>query len=66
MYPLCAGMFAGLCGVLVHCYGENIFEEPYMMVYFWVVAGLLIWAGFLRGRGERSAGHAGDAADVSL
>ncbi len=66
MYPLCAGMFAGLCGVLVHCYGENIFEEPYMMVYFWVVAGLLIWAGFLRGRGERSAGHAGDAADISL
>ena len=48
MYPLCAGMFAGLIGVLVHCYGENIFEEPYMMVYFWLIAGLLIWAGFLR------------------
>ena len=50
MYPLCAGMFAGLIGVLVHCYGENIFEEPYMMVYFWLIAGLTVWAGFLRKR----------------
>ena len=27
---------------------ENIFEEPYMMAYFWSLAGLLMWAGFLR------------------
>ena len=48
LFPLCAGMFAGLCGVLVHCGFENIFEEPYMMAYFWSLAGLLMWAGFLR------------------
>ena len=41
-------MFCGLCGVLVHCFFENIFEEPYMMAYFWSLAGLLMWAGFLR------------------
>lgn len=48
LYPLCAGIFAGLCGVLLHCGFENIFEEPYMMAYFWSLAGLLMWAGFLR------------------
>ncbi len=48
LFPLCAGMFAGLCGVLVHCYFENIFEEPYMMAYFWSIAAMLVYAGFLR------------------
>ncbi len=48
LYPLCVGMFAGLCGVLVHCYFENIFEEPYMMAYFWTIASMLVYAGFLR------------------
>ena len=48
LFPLCAGIFAGLCGVFVHCGFENIFEEPYMMAYFWSLAGLLMWAGFLR------------------
>ncbi len=38
---LAAGLFAGLSGVLVHCYFENIFEEPYMMAYFWGLAALL-------------------------
>ena len=32
----------------VHCGFENIFEEPYMMAYFWSLAGLLMWAGFLQ------------------
>lgn len=44
--PLCAGMVAGLSGVLLHCYSENIFEEPYMMVYFWTIVALLVFAGF--------------------
>lgn len=48
LYPLCAGIFAGLCGVLAHCLFENIFEQPYMMVYFWTLAAMLVWAGFLR------------------
>ena len=48
LYPLCAGMLCGLCGVLTHCFFENIFEEPYMMAYFWMIAAMLVWAGFLR------------------
>ena len=50
MYPLAAGIFAGQCGVLVHCYFENIFEEPYMQAYFWILAAMLVWLGFLRKR----------------
>ena len=38
---LAAGLFAGMMGVLVHCYFENIFEEPYMMAYFWGLAAAL-------------------------
>ena len=38
---LAAGLFAGMTGVLVHCYFENIFEEPYMMAYFWGLAAAL-------------------------
>ena len=38
---LAAGLFAGMTGVLVHCYFENIFEEPYMMAYFWGLAACL-------------------------
>ena len=47
-YPLLCAMFAGLCGVLVHCAVENIFEEPYMTAYFWTLAAMIIWLGFLR------------------
>ena len=54
-YVLCAGMFSGLVGVLVHCYFENIFEEPYMMVYYWVIAAMMVYLGFLRKpKAERS------------
>ena len=48
LFPLCAGMFAGLCGVITHCFFENIFEEPYMMAWFWSIAAMLIYLGFLR------------------
>ena len=47
-YPLVCGMFCGLLGVLVHCFFENIFEEPYMMVYFWSIAAMIVYYGFLR------------------
>ncbi len=43
--PMTAGLLAGLVGVLVHCYLENIFEEPYMLAYFWIMAGMLVWMG---------------------
>ena len=48
-------MFCGLCGVLVHCFFENIFEEPYMMVYFWVIAAMIVYFGFLRPQSEVEA-----------
>lgn len=43
---LTVGIFAGLCGVLAHCYFENIFEEPYMMAYFWGLAAMVIYRGY--------------------
>ncbi|MBR4132567.1 MAG: O-antigen ligase family protein [Oscillospiraceae bacterium] len=48
--PLCAGTLAGLCGVLAHCYFENIFEEPYMAVCFWTIAAMMMYLGFIRDR----------------
>ena len=48
MAPLCAGMISGMAGVLVHCYFENIFEEPYMMAIFWTIAAMTMYLGFLR------------------
>lgn len=48
MSPLCAGMLSGMTGVLVHCYFENIFEEPYMMATFWTIAAMTMYLGFLR------------------
>lgn len=46
--PLVSGMLAGLCGVLAHCYFENIFEEPYMLVYFWTIAAMMVFLGMRR------------------
>ncbi len=48
--PLCAGLLAALCGVLMHCYYENIFEEPYMGVCFWSIAAMMMYLGFIRDR----------------
>lgn len=49
-YPMCAGIFAGLCGTMVHCYFENIFEEPYMLATFWILAAMLLYGGVYRSR----------------
>ena len=43
---ICVGVFCGLCAVLTHCFYENIFEEPYMMTYFWGLAACLIYMGY--------------------
>ncbi len=43
---LAAGAMAGLTGVVLHNFLENIFEVPYMVVYFWTVAALLMYWGF--------------------
>ena len=39
---ICIGVLCGLCGVITHCFFENIFEEPYMMAYFWGIAAAMI------------------------
>jgi O-antigen ligase len=49
---MAAGAFAGLCGVMLHNFLENIFEVPYMVVYFWLLAALLMYWGF----GKAAAG----------
>ena len=43
---LVAGIFSGLSGVLVHCFFENIFEETYMMAYFYGLAALMAFLGY--------------------
>jgi len=50
------GLFASIVGVLVHCFSENIFEVPYMNAYFWGMAAILIWIGFLRRPQPRGSG----------
>ena len=45
---LAVSIFAGMCGVLVHCYFENIFEVPYMMAYFWSMAAAVLYLGYFR------------------
>lgn len=44
--PLCAGMLAGLVGILVQSFFESLWEEPYMMALFFAIAAMLIYAGF--------------------
>ena len=45
---IAVGVFSGICGCLAHCYFENIFEEPYMMAYFWGLAAVLIYLGYYK------------------
>lgn len=44
---LMLGIFAGLCAVVIHNAVENIFEVPFMTVYFWFLAGSLFAAPLL-------------------
>lgn len=48
MRLIAVAIYSGLVGVLVHCYFENIFEEPYMSAYFWGLAALLMYLGYFR------------------
>ena len=45
---LAVSLFSGMCGVMVHCYFENIFEVPYMMAYFWSMAAAVLYLGYFR------------------
>lgn len=44
--PMCAGMLAGMVGILVQSVFESLWEEPYMMALFFAVAGMMVFAGF--------------------
>ncbi|MCF0151197.1 MAG: O-antigen ligase family protein [Firmicutes bacterium] len=51
---LCAGVLCGLVAVIIHCYYENLFEEPYMMAYFWGIAAALICLGCFTDKREEA------------
>ncbi len=40
---LVQGALAGLLGVMIHNFGENIFEVPTMVTYFWIVAAFIMF-----------------------
>ena len=44
--PLCAGMLASLIGVLVQSFFESLWEEPYLMALFFIIAAMMIYLGF--------------------
>ncbi len=44
--PLCAGMLASLIGILVQSFFESLWEEPYLMALFFVIAAMMIYLGF--------------------
>ncbi len=50
IHPLAVAMFAGMAGVMAHCYFENIFEVPYMVAYFWTLAAGILYLGYFRKR----------------
>ena len=54
-YVLICGMFSGLCGVLTHCYFENIFEVPYMVAYFWGIAAAVLYVGLFQNKRQSAA-----------
>jgi len=47
------GALSAMCGVMTHCFFENIFEVPYMTAYFWGLAAVLTWIG-LHPAGKRA------------
>lgn len=46
------GIFAGMVGVVVPNFVENVFEVPMMVAYFWMFAAVLIFMGFAQPRLE--------------
>jgi O-antigen ligase len=42
---LMQGAFAGICGVIIHNLFENVFEVPYMVIYFWLIVAIIIYMG---------------------
>lgn len=53
--PLCAGMLTGLIGFMIQSFFECLWEEPYLMALFFIVAAMMIYAGFHREKTETAA-----------
>jgi len=43
----CQGALAGMAGVVTHNLVENVFEVPMMVTYFWLLAAVIIFLGFI-------------------
>lgn len=50
------GMLSGLIGIVVHNFFENVFEVPAMVTYFWIVAAMIVYAGFGKTKEEAPKG----------
>ncbi|MEN8904823.1 MAG: O-antigen ligase family protein, partial [Clostridiales bacterium] len=46
-YKLTQGILTGMCGVIFHNLFENIFEVPMMVTYYWLLAGIVIYLGYI-------------------
>ncbi|MCX7920987.1 MAG: O-antigen ligase family protein [Clostridia bacterium] len=55
---LAQGAFAGMCGVIVHNFFENVFEVPMMVTYFWVLAAAIMFLGYVNTRNTRKGSEA--------
>ena len=40
------GILAGMVGVIVPNFVENVFEVPMMVAYFWILAAAVVFLGF--------------------
>ncbi len=47
MSTLVIGAVAGMSGVLVTNFFENIFEVPMMVTYFWIIAAVVMYLGYV-------------------
>lgn len=49
------GLLAGIVGVIIPNFVENVFEVPMMVAYFWIFAAILIYLGFTVQRGNKKS-----------
>jgi O-antigen ligase len=48
------GALAGMIGVVIHNFVENVFEVPMMVTYFWLFAAIIIFLGYVYGKDEHN------------
>lgn len=53
---LAKGALAGMCGVIVHNFFENVFEVPMMVTYFWLLAGFIMFLGYTSSVNQKDTG----------